>query len=410
MGQFSYCRPMWRLCLAALFCATVTDASAQGVDIGKLKDQLLVLFNQQRAAAGAPPLQRVSTLEKAAQTYSETMMQATDGGPVYLSHVGPDGSTLEGRVSLAGYVWSSLGEILAAGQKTPEQAVSDWLSSPLHRSVMLNPGYRDVGIGIAVGPGTWSNGRVDPQVIWWAADFGTGPGSDQSPDDGGVPAQPLPPPSITGYALLDGSTASGASFGSLLLIQGQNLGFAGSVSFHGQPTSAVTWSPTSIMTFVPLQPIYPDVGPVTVTVDGGTANGPDFTTVRPGDLVPVSSPGSRPPATNPGSTPSPTPAPVQPTGPTIVELEGSDLKPLTTVRQGMLFTISGHDFGPNLSRLGRVVFILPSGAQLSGAVWDWSDRSITAFAPFFRGSMQVVVQVDASGSTVSTNRVPLTVQ
>jgi uncharacterized protein YkwD len=410
MGQICFCRPLWRLCLAAVLCAGARDAAAQGVDIGKFKDRLLALVNEQRAAIGAPPLKRVATLETAAQLYSETMMQATAGGPVYLAHVGPDGSTLEGRVTAAGYPWYSLGETLAAGQKSPDQAVAELLSSPLHRGIMLNPEYRDVGLGIAIGPGTWSNGRLDLQVIWWSMDFGTGPGSDQSPAPGTPSPQPTPPPTISGYALLDGSRAGGAWFGSLLLIQGQNLGLSGSVAFHGRPTSAIIWSPTSIMAFVPLQPAYPDVGPVTITVDGTTANGPDFITVRPGDLIPVPSSNTRPPAPDPSPPSSATPPPAPDAGPTIVELRGSDRRRLTVVRQGMLFYVSGHDFGANPSHLGRIVFILPSGAQMDGAIWDWSDRSISVFAPFLRGSIQVAVQVDMMGTAVTTNRLPLTVQ
>src|SRR5947209_1627521 len=105
-----------------------TAAAAQGVDLDQFKDQVVQLINQQRAISGLPPLQRVVPLEAAAQAYSQTMMQATAGGPVYLSHTGPDGSTLAGRVSATAYNWYTLGEDLAAGQTTPEQAVAQWMS------------------------------------------------------------------------------------------------------------------------------------------------------------------------------------------------------------------------------------------------------------------------------------------
>src|SRR5713226_4782392 len=112
---------------------------------------------------------------------SEAMMRATAGGPVFLSHTGPDGSTFEHRINAAGYSdWTAIGENIAAGQQSPQQVVDDWMNSPGHRANILDPSFRDVGIGIAVGPGTWPNGYLDPQVTWWTTDFGNSRQSDSS--------------------------------------------------------------------------------------------------------------------------------------------------------------------------------------------------------------------------------------
>lgn len=383
-----------------------TVAAAQGIDVDQFKNQVLVLLNEQRALDGLPPLQRVGALEAAAQSYSETMMRATGGGAVYVAHVGPDGSTLASRVSATGYAWYSLGEDLAAGQTTPQQVVAQWMSSPQHRDNILNPKFGDAGIGIAIGPGIWPDGHQDAQIIWWAVDFGESAAAPGQPGS----FQPAPRPLITGYTSLDGTATTAAPFGSLLVINGQNLGLTGTVTFHGQPTSALSWTPTAILTLVPLQPSYPDTGPVGLSMAGQTAIGPDFTTEQPNALpsLPWSSPSpwpGYPPAAGSGPAPGSLPAAASPV---IQQLLDTNQQPFMAVQQGELINIQGSGFGSGSQ--GRVLFVTPSGDTRDGAVWDWSDGSIAAFAPSMSGSMQVVVQVNVNGAAVASNRVPLTVQ
>jgi len=393
--------------IAAL--STWTAVAAQELDVVQLREQVLALLNEERKTDGLPPLKRVETLESAAQAYSDLMMRATAGGPVYLAHIGPDGSTLAGRITSAGYNWYSLGETLGAGQKSAEQVMGDWLGSPLHRANLLSPDYRDIGIGIAVGPGTWSDGHLDPSVLWWTVDLGVGPYSDRDTNPDPTPALPVsPPPSITGYATIAGAPVAGAQFGSLLQITGQNLGFGGNVSFHGRPTGAVTWTPTSVMVFVPLQPSYPDVGPVTIMVGGQTAVGPTFTTLLPGSLplvLPVAPTPGRPGAGNgqDGDSSGGAPAPM------ITDLCNTNRQKVTAGSPGVLFSVRGRGFGTNSTRKGRVVYIGPGG-QFDGAIWSWSDDTITVFAPFFRGAYNLVVQVDADGRRQESNRMPVTVR
>src|SRR5437879_13607939 len=104
-------RALWALAIAAAL-SVGTAAAAQGVDGSGFPGRVLVLLNEQRAANGLPPFRRVGALDTAAQSYSQTMMLATAAGPVYLSHTGPDGSTLARRIAATGYAWDSLGEDL----------------------------------------------------------------------------------------------------------------------------------------------------------------------------------------------------------------------------------------------------------------------------------------------------------
>lgn len=378
-----------------------TAAAAQGLDISGFTDRVLSLLNEQRAANGLAPLQRVSALDAAAQSYSQAMMLATAGGPVYLSHVGPDGSTLARRIAAAGYEWNTLGEDLGAGQKTPEQVVAAWMGSPEHRDNILGPDFTDVGIGLAVGPGTWSNGRLDPQVIWWTVDFGE-PSTDSSPPPD---TPPPPPPVITGYTALNGTAINQAPFGTLVLVTGQNLGLSGSLTFDGRPTTPISWGPTSIMTMVPVQLSYPDVGPVVVTVGGQTATGPNFTTVQPPDPTPQR-PSSGPPSASGAGAGSSSPL----ASPAISDLANTNKQPVSAVPVGTLIFVRGRGFGKNSLRRGRVVFVTAGGSQLDGAIWDWADDRIAVFAPFVRAPFRVGVQVDVNGTALGSNRVPLTVQ
>jgi len=46
----------------------------------------------------------------------------------------------------------SAGEIVGMAY-TVEQVHDAWMASPVHRSIMLNPAYRWVGVGVSIGPG-----------------------------------------------------------------------------------------------------------------------------------------------------------------------------------------------------------------------------------------------------------------
>jgi uncharacterized protein YkwD len=76
----------------------------------------------------------------------------------FFAHVAPGGTTVESRVKRAGYLggvrewW--LGEALAWGQAragAPQAILRGLLRSPPHRAILLDPAFRDVGVGVAKG-------------------------------------------------------------------------------------------------------------------------------------------------------------------------------------------------------------------------------------------------------------------
>jgi len=83
----------------------------------------------------------------------------------YMDHTGRDGSSPAQRITRSGYRWREVGENLASGIMTPEDAVAGWLHSPEHCANLMDPAFRHMGVAYAVNP------RHDG--VYWALEFGT---------------------------------------------------------------------------------------------------------------------------------------------------------------------------------------------------------------------------------------------
>src|SRR5690606_11490207 len=117
---------------------------------------IIAAINGTRARNGAPPLKYNSRLEAAAR--SQANLMATKDR---LSH--DLGVTLRQRVSAAGYD-GAVGENVAGGQKSLEQAIQGWLDSPGHRNTLLSTRFTEFGLAVAsVGPG-----RKSRYGTYWA--------------------------------------------------------------------------------------------------------------------------------------------------------------------------------------------------------------------------------------------------
>ena len=64
----------------------------------------------------------------------------------FFSHTGSDSSTVAERVDAAGYPWQTVGENIAAGQRSAKEAMDGWLSSPGHCRNIMSPHYEEVGV------------------------------------------------------------------------------------------------------------------------------------------------------------------------------------------------------------------------------------------------------------------------
>lgn len=94
--------------------------------------------NAFRARNGLPPLRIDGRLMQAARVQAAAMA-ASDR----LDHAA--GGRLTGRVTDAGYAWSTTAENIGRGYATFEAAMQGWIGSPGHRRNLLNPNITEIG-------------------------------------------------------------------------------------------------------------------------------------------------------------------------------------------------------------------------------------------------------------------------
>jgi uncharacterized protein YkwD len=108
------------------------------------------LVNAERARRGLRPLRADGTLRRVARAHVADMVRRS-----YFSHVTPGGARFADRIRAAGYGaghWWHAAEALGWGtgpRALPAVVVSEWLASPRHRRIVLDPAYRELGVGVA---------------------------------------------------------------------------------------------------------------------------------------------------------------------------------------------------------------------------------------------------------------------
>ena len=155
---------------AATVCASADGPTAQSSTVA-LANSALCLVNQERTSRGLRPLKSNRHLARAARNHANDMVARG-----YFSHDSMNGNSFVDRIRKAGYVparaFPSLGEDLAWGSGslgTPREIVQGWMESPGHRANILNPRFREGGMGVAFGdPGAGEDG------VTYALDFGSG--------------------------------------------------------------------------------------------------------------------------------------------------------------------------------------------------------------------------------------------
>jgi uncharacterized protein YkwD len=137
---------------------------------GGMQAQVLALVNEARARprrcgskafTAAPPLRLNPVLHNIASAHAAEMARYS-----YFSHTSRDGTTVDGRATLAGYPWRSIGETIAAGQMTAEAAVRGWINSPGHCANIMSPAFSEMGAAFVVN-------QQSSAGIYWAQVFGS---------------------------------------------------------------------------------------------------------------------------------------------------------------------------------------------------------------------------------------------
>jgi uncharacterized protein YkwD len=109
----------------------------------------------------APPLRWNPLLGEAALAHSRDMAERR-----YFNHQDKNGGTSGERAKSAGYAWSRIGENIAFGQYTPQEAVAGWLTSPGHCTNIMNRDFTEMGAAYAVTP------EKRAGLIYWTQVFG----------------------------------------------------------------------------------------------------------------------------------------------------------------------------------------------------------------------------------------------
>jgi len=118
------------------------------------RDATVCLLNRERTKRGLRALRTNGVLQSSATSYAQDMVRRN-----FFAHVSPTGETLTQRIKddtryLADARGWEIGENIAWGTgslATPAQIVASWMASPPHRANILRAGFREMGLGIALG-------------------------------------------------------------------------------------------------------------------------------------------------------------------------------------------------------------------------------------------------------------------
>jgi Cysteine-rich secretory protein family len=108
--------------------------------------EVIRLTNSQRAANGLSVLSENSKLDGAALAKGNDMLAKG-----YWAHFAPDGTSPWSFFLNFGYKYKYAGENLARDFPDAASAVNAWMNSPSHKENILNPNYREIGIGVVEG-------------------------------------------------------------------------------------------------------------------------------------------------------------------------------------------------------------------------------------------------------------------
>jgi uncharacterized protein YkwD len=149
---------------AALVAAAATPAAASascpGQDVRptaatahEVAGAVVCLLNEERTAAGLDRVRGDAGLRGDARRYAQLMVDEH-----FFGHRAPDGDDLDRRAARSAFARGSrrwvVGENLAwgtGGRATAAATVAGWMASAPHRRNVLDPRWRVVGLGLALG-------------------------------------------------------------------------------------------------------------------------------------------------------------------------------------------------------------------------------------------------------------------
>jgi uncharacterized protein YkwD len=116
----------------------------------KLEQQIFRMVNDARNENQAPQLCWKEELASEARRHAGNMVARR-----FFSHDDPKRGEISKRLDTSGINWNRCAENIYREQgldNPAEDAVKEWLQSPGHRRNMLDRGFADTGVGVAVQP------------------------------------------------------------------------------------------------------------------------------------------------------------------------------------------------------------------------------------------------------------------
>jgi uncharacterized protein YkwD len=138
-----------------------SEQTAELADLNGVRQEMLALVNQARAAQGLPSLVMNGQLNTAAQGHANDMLSRS-----YYGHESPEGTAAHQRIAATGYQAMASGENIAKGQFSVQEVMDGWMNSEGHRANILNSNFEEVGFGLAFGQ------NLNGYEIIWVQNFG----------------------------------------------------------------------------------------------------------------------------------------------------------------------------------------------------------------------------------------------
>lgn len=131
------------------------DVARSGIThADEIERAILDLVNQERAKAGANPLQLDSTLQATGREHSDDMLLRN-----FFAHEDPDGLSAADRIARAHRqligltgenIWMGVNTDLSDQKKAAALIMDQWMHSSGHRDNILKKDYTHLGVGVAV--------------------------------------------------------------------------------------------------------------------------------------------------------------------------------------------------------------------------------------------------------------------
>jgi uncharacterized protein YkwD len=135
------------------------DATAGLYDRARLAAEMLARVNDIRRRFGLPAMRRSPLLDRLSQEHAEDMLARS-----YSGHRTPEGLGPSDRAWAGGY-GEGIGENIVEQRFSVAAALEAWLDSRDHRRNILDPGCREMGLGVALGGG-YDAAPGGYRVVW----------------------------------------------------------------------------------------------------------------------------------------------------------------------------------------------------------------------------------------------------